>query len=87
MVVRFERELERDDAPGRHERGEQGLGAHVGAEAVDALPGREGEGGDEALALEGAVRQQVHVAGGEEIGFAFHAEALVEASRSGCPRR
>ena len=28
---------------------EQRLGAHVGAEAVNSLPGRDGEGGDEAL--------------------------------------
>ena len=50
--------------------------ADVGAEAVDAFPGRDVRGWNtKRCRLELAVGEQVHVAGGEEVGLAFEAHA------------
>jgi len=78
VVVGFEAEFEAEDLLGGDEGGEDLLDAGVGAEAVDALPRREREGGDEALALERAMGEKVTIAGGEEVGFALEAVAIVD---------
>jgi hypothetical protein len=49
--------------------------AELAAEAVDALPGRPGQARNEALAADRAVREEVDVAGREQVGLALEAAA------------
>ena len=78
VVVGLEEELDLEDRGGVDDGAEQRLDAAVAAEAVDALPGRQVPGRDEALGLELAVGEEVLARHGEEVRLALEAVALVE---------
>jgi integrase len=78
VVVGFEGQLDADDALAAHDVLKQWLDTGIGAEAVDSFPGRDGQGGDEALGLDAAVGEEIEVAHREEVGLAFEAETLFD---------
>jgi hypothetical protein len=78
VVVGFLHQLEAQHTAWRHAWREKALDGYVGAEAIHALPGRDAEPGNEALAFEPAVGEQVVVAYREEVGLTLEAVALVE---------
>ncbi len=78
VVVSLETQLQPRHGMGLHQALEQGRDPEVGAEAVDAPPGRPAEPGNEALPLDAAEGEQVAVSGGKEVGLSLHAKPGVD---------
>ncbi len=75
--MRFEYEAHFHDRDRRDFSRKERFDAFIGSKTIDALPRGDAQCWHESLLFQRAVRKQVDIAGGEEIGLAFETVLLV----------